>query len=252
MAKTILKKKPPVKKMANRMEAYRLWFEYYKVALLLKDADNSKLDSQVKGKIDKLKGAFLVRPTFYNVWEVTTATKFDPWWKSHSHLFEEQFIVRLLKDGEEKKDPDSIVVEIPLNKSVTELTKTVKSIIEDAHAVKRNISKKNKTQSKALYQLSKDSEPKLEILREMLTVFRDVYLKNPKLRGEDLVKAVHAFYKGRTNKKFSEIPDSLKDKYDPYGEHVKRNTRRYINNAAQVLVNVAAGEFPGKYGSNKD
>ena len=111
---------------------------------------------------------------------------------------------------------------------------------------------KNKTQSKALYQLSKDSEPKLKILREMLTVFRDVYLKNPKLRGEDLVKAVHAFYKGRNNKIYNEIPDSLTDKYDPYGEHVKKNTRRYINNAAQVLVNVAAGEFPGKYGSNKD
>ena len=252
MAKSTLKKKPAVKKMANRMEAYRLWFEYYKVALLLKDANTSKLDSQVKGKIDKLKGAFLVRPTFYNSWEVTAATKFDPWWKSHSHLFEEQYIVRLLKDGEEKKDPDSIVVEIPLNKSVTELTKSVKSIIEDAHAVKRNISKKNKTQSNALYQLSKDSEPKLEILREMLTVFRDVYLKNPKLRGEDLVKAVHSFYKGRKNKIYNQIPDSLTDKYDPYGEHVKRNTRRYINNAAQVLVNVAAGEFPGKYGSNRD
>ncbi len=100
--------------------------------------------------------------------------------------------------------------------------------------------------------LTKDSEPKLEILREMLTVFRDVYLKNPKLRGEDLVKAVHSFYKGRKNKIYNQIPDSLTDKYDPYGEHVKRNTRRYINNAAQVLVNVAAGEFPGKYGSNRD
>ncbi len=156
MVKATLKKKPTVKKMANRMEAYRLWFEYYKVALLLRDANNSKLDAQVKGKIDKLKGAFLVRPTFYNSWEVTPATKFDPWWKSHSHLFEEQYIVRRLKDGEVKKDPDSIIVEIPLNKSVTELTQTVKSIIEDAHAVKRNISKKNKTQSNALYQLSKD------------------------------------------------------------------------------------------------
>ena len=252
MAKATLKKKPVVKKMANRMEAYRLWFEYYKVALLLKDADTSKLDSQVKGKIDKLKGTFLVRPTFYNAWEVTAATKFDPWWRSHSHLFEEQYIVRLLKDGEEKKDPDSIVVEIPINKSVTELTKSVKRIIEDAHTVKRTITKKNKTQSTALYQLSKDSEPKLEILREMLTVFRDVYLKNPKLRGEDLVKAVHSFYKGRKNKIYNEIPDSLTDKYDPYGEHVKRNTRRYINNAAQVLINVAAGEFPGKYGLNND
>ena len=252
MSKAILKKKPAVKKMANRMEAYRLWFEYYKVALLLKDANNSKLDSQVKGKIDKLKGAFLVRPTFYNAWEVTPATKFDPWWKSHSHLFEEQFIVRLLKDGEAKKDPDAIVVEIPLNKSVTELSKAVKSLIEDAHAVKHSISKKNKTQSKALYQLSKDSEPKLDILREMLTVFRDIYLKNPKLRGEELVRAVHGYYIGRKNKIYNKIPDSLTDKYDPYGEHVKRNTRRYISNAAQVLVNVAAGEFPGKYGANKD
>ncbi len=229
------------------MEAYRLWFEYLKVALLLKDANTKHFDKQVKGKIDKLKGAFLVRPTFYNAWGVTPTTKFDPWWKTHSHLFEEQFIVRLLKDGDEKRDPDAIIVEIPLNKSVTELSRAVSIIIQDAHADRNVPTRKNKMQSKALYQLSKGSEPKLEILREMLTVFKDVYLKNPKLRGEDLVKAVHAFYIGRKNKIYNKIPDSLTHRYDPHGETVKRNTRRYINNAAQIIINVAAGEFPGKY-----
>ena len=55
----------------------------------------------------------------------------------------------------------------------------------------------------------------------MLTNFRDVYLKNPKLLGEDLVKAVHSFYKGKKKKGYKEIPDTLFDKYDPYGDPVK-------------------------------
>ncbi len=231
------------------MEAYRLWFEYLKVAMFLRDIPTtSRTDKALLEKIERVRKAFLIRPNFYETWHVALDVKFDVWWQDHSDLFAEKFNVRLLRDGELKKDPSAIVVEIPLNRSVTEITKRVSEIVRDSQVLlKGNKKTKSKVVATAQYQLSKGSEPKLDILREMLSVFRDVYLKNPKLRGEGLVEAVQKYYTSRKNKKFSKVPKSLIDQYEPNAETVKRNVRRYINNATQVLVNVAAGEFPGKY-----
>lgn len=237
--------KKSVKKLATSMEAYRLWFEYLKVAKSLVGVKTTQFDASVKKKVDQLPGAFKICSTFYDPWEISSDTKFDPWWEKHRHLFEEKHIVRILKDGEEKSDPNSILIEVPLNRSITELSKEVTFLIKSVYGAKRTIQGKNKTQSNALYTLSKGSEPKLEILRDMLNIFRDVYLKNPKLRGEQLVSAVHAYYNKRT--RYKEIPKSLVDRHVGITEETKRNTRRYINNAAQILVNVAAGQFPGKY-----
>ena len=236
-------------KLTTRMEAYRLWFEYLKVAMTLRDMQiTQRTDKALIGKIERVRKAFFVRPKFYEPWNVELKTRFDPWWQDHSNLFEEKFNVRVLREGESKKDPNAVVIEVPLNRSVTEISKRVSEIVRDAQVLKgMNKKSKSKVQATALYQLSKGSEPKLDILREMLSVFRDVYLKDPKLRGEELVIAVQKYYSGRKNKRFSKVPKSLTDQYDPIAETVKRNARRYINNATQVLVNVAAGEFPGKY-----
>ena len=56
-------------------ETYRLWFEYLKVAL----------DSRHPEVIQGLKAS----EAYYLPWEVTPETKFDPWWKTHRHLFAE-------------------------------------------------------------------------------------------------------------------------------------------------------------------
>ena len=99
----------------------------------------------------------------------------------------------------------------------------------------------------ASYRLSEGSEPKLDAVREMLSVYRDVYLKNPQLRGEKLLQATHKYYLGRKNKRWAKVPMALM--YDTDGDKMRamRNLRRYIQKAELVVLNVARGQFPGTY-----
>lgn len=50
---------------------------------------------------------------------------------------------------------------------------------------------------------------KLLAVREMLTVYRDVYLKYPNLKGEKLLEQIHKYYEGRKNKRWAKIPTPL-------------------------------------------
>jgi hypothetical protein len=81
----------------------------------------------------------------------------------------------------------------------------------------------------------------------MLSVYRDVYLKSPKLRGEKLLDAAHHYYLGRRNKRWAKVPMALM--YDTDGDKVRamRNLRRYIQKAEKVVLNVTRGQFPGEY-----
>ncbi|MGB6795293.1 MAG: hypothetical protein WBE48_01610, partial [Xanthobacteraceae bacterium] len=77
------------------------------------------------------------------------------------------------------------------------LTKDVKRLIQEAFDVHAKQFKKSKKSPTSVYRLSEGAEPKLLAIREMLTVYRDVYLKNKELRGTDLLEKVHAHYLGR-------------------------------------------------------
>ena len=81
----------------------------------------------------------------------------------------------------------------------------------------------------------------------MLTVYRDVHLKNPRLRGEKLLDACHSFYLSRKNKRWAKIPIALMPDMDGDKVRAMRNMRRYVQKAEKVLLNVASGEFPGSY-----
>ena len=219
--------------LAARREAFRLWFEYLKIAHLSADA--------------KIKSALVVTEPYYRPWEMDKAEKFDPWWKTHGHLFEEKFAVRKLKAGEAPLDPDALLVEIPLTQSPTSLTSKVKAIIQAACDARERTERKGKKKPTAYYRLTEGSEPKFDAVREMLSVYRDVHLKNPKLKGEKLLDATHQYYLGRKNKKWAKVPMALM--YDTDGDKIRamRNLRRYIQKAEQVVLNVARGQFPGEY-----
>ena len=81
-------------------------------------------------------------------------------------------------------------------------------------------------------------------MREMLNVYR-VYLQNDNLRGEELLKKIHAYYLGRKRK--PKIPAHLD--FSRLGDSItaQRNMRRYIAKANRIVLNVAKGEFPGQY-----
>ena len=214
-----------------RREAYRLWFEYLQVAR------NSSLT--------RVREALKQSAPFYAPWGDFSTAKFDHWWKQKGNLFEDKYIVRQLEAAQRPSSPESLIIEIPLTRSPTELIKDVKALIQEAFATRKRAMKKSKRAPTSAYRLTEGAEPKLLAVREMLTVYRDVYLKNKELRGAELLEKVHAYYLGR--KRRTKVPTPLL--YDKYRDKsvAMRNMRRYITKAERVMLNVASGQFPGKY-----
>jgi hypothetical protein len=220
--------------LAIQKRAFRLWFEYLKVA-----RQSTKKD---------VKSALTVSQPYYAPWEMDKAAGFDAWWINHAHLFEEKYTVRVLKNGERSADPEALIVEIPLTQSPTILTRKVKSIIQNAFEAHEKKSRKGKSKPTAYYKLTEGSEPKFDAIREMLSVYRDVYLHDPKIRGDRLLEETHRYYLKKKNKKYAKVPmafqhdGSVSDKI-----RAMRNLRRYVQKAEKVVLNVARGQFPGVY-----
>lgn len=220
-------------RLTSKRDAYRLWFEYLRVA-----RQSSK---------QTVKSALVVSKPFYSSWQMDKGDTFNIWWKSHGHLFEEKYVIRQLMAGEMPLDADALILEIPLTQSPTTLTKRAKAFIHEAFEAREQTQQKSKARPSAYYRLSEGSEPKLVAVREMLSVYRDVYLKNQQLRGDKLLAAVHSYYLGRKNKNWAKVPMALR--YDSDGDKARamRNLRRYIQKAEKVVLNVAKGQFPGEY-----
>ena len=227
-----MEKKPKATLIAKK-EAYRLWFEYLKVALQSPDK--------------KVQAALVVSQPYYRPWQMSVAPKFDPWWSDHQHLFDEKYTVRELAHGEKAMDPNALLLEVPLTQSPTILTRKVKAIIQAAYEQREKSERKSKKKATAYYHLTEGAEPKLDAVREMLSIYRDVYLKNPKLRGEKLLDAVHKYYTSRKNKKWAKIPMALQHQGGDDKERAMRNLGRYRQKAEKIILNVARGQFPGEY-----
>ena len=219
--------------LAYKRETYRLWFEYLRLARM-----SSK---------NEVQAALKRTAAFYAPWGDFSGIKFDDWWKSHSHLFEEKFVVRALEPGAAPAAPQSLVVEIPLTQSSSEIMKAVGHVVRDAFKLRGPAHRKDTRLPSAVYHPTIGAEPKLIAVREMLTVYRDVYLANPGLRGEKLLDAAHRRYLGRRNKRWAKVPMALHLDNDGGKIRPMRNLRRYIQKAENVMLNVARGEFPGIY-----
>jgi hypothetical protein len=110
-------------------------------------------------------------------------------------LFEEQFSVCRLPRGGKPVDPTALIIEVPLTQPKGKLFAQVRKIIADAYPIQKP--GKTKFRPVSQYRLTAGAEPRHLVLREMLTVYRDVYLKNKKLRGQKLLDKIHVFYSGR-------------------------------------------------------
>ena len=212
-----------------KKDTYRIWFEFYKIAL------NSNLLT-IKQNLDKSRN-------FYDPWGDVRNIKFDDWWKSHQDLFTEKVCVSILRTGEQRQSADSLIIEVPLNQATSSLLKEIKVLL-DANQ-RSALNQKNKKKVTTSFQLSPGAELKLDTARGMLNVYRDVYLKDTSLRGKKLLAATHAFYLGRAKNK--KIPSPITYRHEDEINRVLRNLRRWIENADQILINVSKGEFPGKY-----
>jgi hypothetical protein len=223
--------------LAVRREAYRLWFEFLKLA-------QSSTNHRVRE-------AFAASSQFYAPWNMKDNDRFDPWWRTHQHLFDEKHTVRVLTAGEAPLDSTALVVEIPLTKSPTDLMKEVSVLIMKAHGAIERKSRKTKRLPRARYRLSEESEPKLRAVRTMLNVYRDVYLKEliatgkaPK--GIGLLDSIR-HYRDTAKKRDLNLNWVDRQRSEADDNRPLRNARRYIQKAEAIILNVAKGEFPGRY-----
>ena len=214
-----------VNNLLIRKENYRLWFEFYKICCL-----SNRTDIQLNLK--KL-------GNFYDSWGDVTKIKFDDWWKSHSKLFE-QPVIKVVKSEEEMESPYGILIEVPLNQSVTETLSQLKEILTKQQ---KSSSKKKKTTLIGRYQLTENSEPNLKTIRHILNIYRDVYLKNDRPKIPKLLPMVIDYYKG---KKKMELPRVLDERENDL-DNVLRNLGRWMEKGNKITQNVSRGEFPGKY-----
>lgn len=208
-----------------RKENYRLWFEFYKLCRLSNRKD-------VGVNLKKL-------GNFYDSWGDVTNIKFDDWWKTHSKLFE-QPVVKVVKSEDEMESPYGILIEVPLNQSVTETLSQLKDILTKEQ---KSSSKKKKTTLIGRYQFTEGSEPKLKTIRSVLNIYRDVYLKNVRPKIPKLLPMVVIYY---DSKKKMTLPTTLDESQNDL-DNVLRNLGRWMKWGETIMLNVSNGEFPGKY-----
>ena len=95
-------------------QPYRLWFEYLQTCLN---------HNELSKKVDR---------EFYRSWNLNKVKtlKFDEWFKTHSHLFEEyDSNIKLFSSG--KRTPNTILVEIPTNYNVHKIQKEIGGIVSN-------------------------------------------------------------------------------------------------------------------------
>jgi len=217
-----------------KKEFYRIWFEFYKLSLI---STNPIILKNLKKSDD-----------FYSSWGDVERTTFNDWWGAHKHIFEEQS-VSVIESSSDRNSQDTLLLEIPINQSTTVLMKKIRQLI-DGEQKKRLRQKKQYRVITSDFKITDRTEPKLIILKDVLNVYRDVYLKNPTLRGKTLLNEVYRYYKGRKRKDHQQLPKTIDDRGSTNENEIKRvtrNLRRWIQWGETIMLNVSNGEFPGQY-----
>lgn len=223
------------KTLVLRKEFYRIWFEFYKISL-------NSTDPVILKKLNHS------LTTYYYKWGDVKNTHFDDWWKKHDYLFEEESIRVINKDDLIEFD-NHIILQIPVNQSVSDLMKNIRTVLSKEHKLK-NTRKKNKSITTSQFSLTEGSEPKLSVLKDVLNVFR-LYTEvtnRDDTKGKKFREIIYNFY--RTNFKVkTSIPSTLILGSNTRGEsqRVNRNIRRWIQWGKKIQLNVLNGQFPGKY-----
>lgn len=214
-------------------ELFRLWYEFYRLALVSEDPKVVKALKQSKKR--------------YADWGSDTSLKFDEWWKTHKYLFVDLDKVRLLEASEER-DPDHLYVRVPKGKSHSDLVEEFRALIV---AEIPESPKRRKVPPAHRFAPTEIQGVKRENVRMMLELQRRVFSKSD-LKGFKLTKRVIEFFQSeRYVKKQNIVPHTfridLNAKHYDHADEADRNVRRYRQKCQKLLLNVANGEFPGKY-----
>lgn len=210
-------------------QPFRLWFEFYKLAL-----NNPDLKSEIKQSHD-----------FYKPWGNIEGVRFDDWYMANKHLFADQLAITVSDKPSDNHDPEYLHLKIPKSWSITKTLKELKTHL-DGKVGQIIAGKKHKNAPKALYRITHGKELKTTNMNFSLVVYRDVYLKlgKPPI-NQAFIDEVHKFYKSR--KRNTKIPSTMGFEGNIiHKDSVERTLRRYIQKAKLLEKNAAIGVFPGE------
>lgn len=214
-------------------ELFRLWYEFYRLALI---SDDPKVIKALKQSEKR-----------YAEWGSDPNLKFDEWWKTHKYLFVDEDKIRLLELNEER-DAGYLYVRVPKGKSHGDLVEEFRQLI--ASEIPES-PKRRKVPPAHRFAPTEIQGVKRENLRMMLELQRKIFSKVD-LKGAKLTNRVIEFFqKERYVRKQNKVPASFiidyNSKNDTHENEADRNVRRYRQKCQKLILNVASGEFPGKY-----
>ena len=205
-------------------QPYRIWFDYLKTCLN---------DNVLSKKVDR---------EHYKSWHlnlIKTQT-FDTWYKSHEHLFVDVNTQMKISTG--TKNPNSVLVEIPVNYSITKVQREIGKILD-----------KKLNQSLSKFRITSNRPLILPPLDYFLYAWK---LKNnkKKLTLEEIWEEVNLFIKQRQSKVKKQVAKGKFRSRFLMGTPMNKEARnksiliiRNITKAQRILENVCRGIFTGNY-----
>ena len=201
-------------------QPYRIWFDYLKTCLN---------DESLSKKVDR---------KFYKDWHLTSVKtqKFDTWYKTHEHLFTD--ITTTMKISSGTKSSNSILLEVPLNYSITKVQREVGKVLEN---------KLNKRLSK--FAITSNRPLVLPPLDYFLYAWKLKH-SDKKLKLEEIWEKVNERIKQRQGRVSKLVGKGKLRKRALASGNKAIIISRNINKAQKILENVCKGIFTGNYSDN--
>ena len=215
----------------SRKQHIRIWFEFYKLSLM-----NPDLSENIKKSSD-----------FYKPWGDIQSIKFDDWWKQHKDLFG---ITKVEEIKRVSNHPNSLNVSIPLNQTVTNSIKELRTMIEDKQIERMTelgidpSNKKTTTVGFGQYEFTKGVEVRGRTLNEILVIYQIwISLGKPPV-NMDLIKTINKTLRSRPKSQW--VPMIMIDEDPEDYLNLIRQVRRLIKRGQKIIESVSKGQFPGK------
>jgi len=229
----------------KEIQPYRCWYEYLQ---------HSLNDSELSKKVNK---------TYYKDWHLNQVkTKsFNQWIKTHEHLFVNKE-VQSIKLFENKRTPNTVAVEIPINYTVqriqNEIGKIVKGLVAKQQASNRfKLNIKRSFQSRHFdwflwaYALHKKDKYTLDEIFDLLEAKQDKRQVKVKKRSNarnmirNVPKGTQEYYqKKRSDGSIDTMAGTKRTSASRQNAvYISRNVAK----ARKILNNVCKGQFPGEY-----
>ena len=201
-------------------QPFRIWFDYLKICLN---------DESLSKKIDR---------KFYKDWHLTSVKtqKFDTWYKTHENLFTD--ITTTMKISSGTKSSNSILLEVPLNYSITKVQREVGKVLEN---------KLNKRLSK--FTITSNRPLVLPPLDYFLYAWKLKH-SDKKLKLEEIWEKVNERIKQRQGRVSKLVGKGKLRKRALASGNKAIIISRNINKAQKILENVCKGIFTGNYSDN--